>query len=54
MTQAERTGRILLAAAVGLLFLVVVGSMITGEMLTIPLIVVAAIGAVGLVLMVRR
>ena len=54
MSQAERTGRILLAAAVLLLFLIVVGSMITGELLTLPLAVVAVIAAAGVVLMTRR
>ncbi len=52
MSQGERTGRILLAAAVGLLFLVVFASMVTGRPLW-PLIVgVALIGLVGGVLMV--
>jgi hypothetical protein len=51
MTTRERNGRILLAAAVGLLFLAVVASMIAGEALVPAFVVVALLGAAGGLLM---
>ena len=51
MTTRERNGRILLAGAVGLLFLAVVASMIAGQALWPAFAVVAVLGAAGGALM---
>ena len=53
MTETERNGRILLTIAVLGLFLTVVASMIAGRFLTPTLVVVAAFGIAGFVLMRR-
>lgn len=51
MSDTERYGRILLAAAVLALFLVVVASMVVGEFILPLFMLVIAVGLVGYVLM---
>jgi hypothetical protein len=47
MDPLERYGRILLALAVGLLFVTIFLSMVTGRLLTLGLVVVGVAGALG-------
>ena len=53
MSQSERQGRILLAAAIGLLFISVFVSMLANDPFTIGFTFAAGLGVVGLFLFMR-